>query len=106
MNVGWKRLIAGKDCRDASPWQFYLHCGIEESGIHGMICTVCHQVFRHPSEYRTRSMGKQLLAEAHIARFNQLIKLEVAEMTTSTVDETAWAILSRQGNRENTIVSS
>jgi len=51
-------------------------------------------------------MGKQLLAEAHIARFNQLIKLEVAEMTTSTVDETALAILSRRGNRENTIVSS
>jgi len=51
-------------------------------------------------------MGKHLLAKAHIAKLNELTESEVIELTSSTVDETAWAILKRQGSRGITIVSS
>jgi len=51
-------------------------------------------------------MGKHLLAKAHIAKLNELSESEVTELTSSTVDETAWAILKRQGSRGITIVSS
>ena len=51
-------------------------------------------------------MGKHLLAKAHIAKLNELTESEVTELTISTVDETALAILKRQGSRGMTIVSS
>jgi len=51
-------------------------------------------------------MGKHLLAKAHIAKLNELTESEVTELTSSTVDETALAILKRQGSRGITIVSS
>jgi len=50
-------------------------------------------------------MGKHLLAKAHIAKLNKLTESEVTELTSSTVDETALAILKRQGSRGITIVS-
>jgi len=50
-------------------------------------------------------MGKHLLAEAHIAKLNKLTESEVTELTSSTVDETALAILKRQGSQGITIVS-
>ena len=50
-------------------------------------------------------MGKNLLAKAHIARLNELLESEVSELTSSTVDETALAVLTRQGSRGITIVS-
>jgi uridylate kinase len=50
-------------------------------------------------------MGKHLLAKAHIAKLNELTVSEVTEMTSSTVDETALAILKRQRSRGITIVS-
>jgi hypothetical protein len=50
-------------------------------------------------------MGKQLLAKAHIAQLNELTESEVPELTSSMVDETAVAILKRQGSRRNTILS-
>jgi len=50
-------------------------------------------------------MGKHLLAKAHIAKSNKLTESEVTELTSSTVDETALAILKRQGSRGITIVS-
>ena len=105
MNVGSKRPIAWKNSRHAPSWRFYLHCGIEETGSPGIICIVCHQVLRHPSEHGTSSMGKHLLAKAHIAKLNELTESEVTELTSSTVDETALAILKRQGSRGITIVS-
>jgi hypothetical protein len=105
MNVGSKRPIALKNSRHAPSWQFYLHCGIEETGSPGIICIVCHQVLRHPSEHGTSSMGKHLLAKAHLAKLNELTESEVTELTSSTVDETAWAILKRQVSRGITIVS-
>jgi len=104
MNVGSKRPIAWKKSRHAPSWRFYLHCGIEETGSPGMICIVCHQVPRHPSEHGTSSMGKHLLAKAHIANLNELTESEVTELSSSAVDETASAILKRQGSRGITTV--
>jgi CheY-specific phosphatase CheX len=51
-------------------------------------------------------MGKHLLAKAHIAKLNELTESEVSELTNSTVDETALAILKRQACRGITIVRS
>jgi len=105
MNVGSKRPIAWKNSRHAPSWRFYLHCGIEKTSSPGIICIVCHQVLRHLSEHGTSSMGKHLLVKAHIAKLNELTESEVTELTSSTVDETALAILKRQGSRGITIVS-
>jgi len=106
MKVDSKRPIAWNISRHAPSWRFHLHCAIEETGSPGMICIVCHQVLRHPSEHGTSSMGKHLLGKAHIAKINKLTESEVTELTSSTVDETALAILNRQGSRGITIVSS
>jgi hypothetical protein len=95
MNVGSKRPIAWNNYRHAPSWQFYLRCGIEETGSSGIICIVCHQVLHHPSEHGTSSMGKNLLAKALIAKLNEVTESEVTELTSSTVDETALAILKR-----------
>ena len=105
LNVGLKRPIAWKNSRHAPSWRFYLHCGIEETGSPGIICILCHQVLLHPLEHGTSSMGKHLPAKAHIARLNELLESEVSELTSSTVDETALAILKRQGSCGITIVS-
>jgi len=51
-------------------------------------------------------MGKDLLAKAHIAKLNELTLSEVTELTSSTVDETALAILKRQESQGIPIVSS
>jgi hypothetical protein len=83
----------------------HLHCWMEETGSPGIICIVCDQVLRHPSEHETSSMGKHLPWEAHIPKVNKLTESEVTELTSSTVDETALAILKRQGSRGITIVS-
>jgi hypothetical protein len=50
-------------------------------------------------------MGKHLLAKGHIAMLNEVTETEVAELTSSTVDETALAILRRPESRGITIVS-
>ena len=105
MNEGSKQPVAWNNSRHAPSWRFYFHCGIEETGSPGIICIVCHQVLRHPSEHGTSSMGNHLLANAHIEKFNELTESEVTEFIISTVDETALAILKRQGSRGITIVS-
>jgi hypothetical protein len=79
---------------------------MEENGSPGIICIVCHQVLHHPSEHGTSSMGKHILAKAHIAKLNELTKSDVIELTSLTVNETALAMLKRQGSRGITIVSS
>jgi len=106
MNVGSKRPIASNNSRQAPLWRFYLHCGIEETASLGTICIVCHQVLRHPSEHGTSSMGKHMLAKAHIPKLNELTVSEVPELTSSTVDETALAIFKRHESRGIPIVSS
>jgi len=40
-------------------------------------------------------MRKHLLAKAHIAKLNELTESEDTELTSSTVDESALAILKR-----------
>jgi hypothetical protein len=106
MNIGSKRPIPWNNSRHAPSWRFYLHCGIEDTGSPGIICIVCHQVLCHPSEHGTSSMGKHLLAKAHIAKWNELTLSEVTELTSSTVNETALAILKQQGSRGILIVCS
>jgi len=51
-------------------------------------------------------MGKHLPAKVHITKLNKLTVSEVTKLTSSTVDETALAILKRQGSRGIPIVSS
>jgi len=41
-------------------------------------------------------MGKHLLANAHMAKLNELTVTEDIELTSSTVDDTALAIMKRQ----------
>jgi hypothetical protein len=81
-----------------------LHCGIVETASPGIICIVCRQVLHHTSQNRTSSIGKHLLAKAHITKLKELTESEVTELTSLTVDETALAILKRQGSRGITIV--
>ena len=50
-------------------------------------------------------MGKYWLAKVHIAKLNELTVSEVTELTSSTVNETALAILKRKGCRGILIIS-
>jgi len=95
---GSKRPIAWNISNHPPLWRFKLHCGIEVTGSPGIIGIVCYQVLRHPSQHWTGSMGKHLLAKAHIAKLNELTDSEVTQLTSSTVDETSFAILKRQGH--------
>jgi hypothetical protein len=103
-NTGSKYPIAWNNSRHAPLWRFYLHRGIEATGSPRIICITWHQVLRHPSEHGTSPIGKHLLATAHIAMSNALTKTEVTEFTSSTVDDTALAILKRPGSWGITIV--
>jgi len=51
-------------------------------------------------------MGKQLLPKAHIAKWTELTESEITDLTSSTVDEIALAILIRPGSRGITLESS
>jgi len=105
MSVDSKRPIAWNNSRHAPSWRFFLHCRNEQTGSPGIICSIWHQVLRHPSHHRTSSMGKHLLAKAQIAMLNQSTESKVTELTSSRVDETALAILKRQWSQGITIVS-
>jgi len=105
MNVCSKGSTAWKNSNHAPSWRFYLHCGIEGTGSPGIIGIVRHQVLRHLSEHGISSMGKHLLAKVHIPKLNQLTELKVTELTSLMVDETAMAIVKRQGSWGITIVS-
>jgi len=50
-------------------------------------------------------MGKHLLARSHIAKLYEFPELEVTKLTSSLVDETALAILKRQGSQGITLLS-
>ena len=105
MNVGSKRPIAWNNSRHAPSWQFYLHCGIEETSSPGIISIVCHQVLRHPSEHGTNSMGKHLQEKVKIVKLNELTVSEVTQLIRAMVNETGLVILKRQGSRGISIVS-
>jgi hypothetical protein len=51
-------------------------------------------------------MGKHLLAKVHIVKLNQFTVSDVTELTSSTLDETAWAILKEQATQGIPIVCS
>jgi len=51
-------------------------------------------------------MGKHLLAKAHITKSNELTESAGTELISLRVDETALAILNRQGSQATTIVCS
>jgi hypothetical protein len=106
MNVGSKRSIAWNHFQRTYSWWLFLRCGLEDNSCPGIICIVCHQVLRHPSEHGTSTMRNHLLANKQIAMLNQLPESEGTKLTSSTVDETALAILKRQGSREILIVRS
>jgi len=105
INVGSKRLIAWSNSRHASSWRFYLHGGIEKTCSPGILCIVCHQDLCPPSEHATSSMGKHLLPNTHIPELNESTESEVTHLASSTVDETALAILKRHRSRGIKMVS-
>jgi len=105
MNVGSKCLIAWDDSGHAPSWRCHLPCGIDDNGNPGILCIVCHQVLRHPSDHGTSSMGKHLVAKVHIAKFNEITEWEATEWTSSTVAVTVLAIFRSQGSRGITTVS-
>jgi len=98
MNLGLKQPIAWNNSRHASSWQFHIHCGNEDISSPGIICILCHQVLRHPSEHGTRRMGNHILAKAHNAQLKKLSALEVTVLNTSMIDETALGIPNSQGS--------
>jgi len=106
MNVGSKCPIAWTNSKHVPFWRVYLHWRIEETGNPGIICIGCHQVLHHPSKHGTCSMGKHLLAKVHIAKLNKLTESDVAELTSTTIDETSLAILKRNDSCGIKIISS
>ena len=100
------RCIAWNNSGHTPSCRFDLHCRIEKNGCPGIIFIVCDQVLPHPSEHGTSSMGKDLLGNAYITKLNKLTESGVTQLTSSMEDETASAILRRQGSQGITIVSS
>jgi len=105
-NTGSERPIAWNTSARAPSRQFHFPCGMEVTGSPGIRCIICHQDFRHPSQYMTSSMGTHLLATSYIAQLNELPETEVTKLTSTTVDQTAVAILKRQGSQGITLVSA
>jgi len=106
MNVSLEWPSTWNHSRHAPSWRYYLHCCIGDTGSPAIICIIYHQVLRHPSEHGTSSIGKYLLPKAYMTKLNELTESEVTELTSLTVDETALAILKRQGSWGITIVCS
>jgi hypothetical protein len=105
LHVSRKQPSAWNTSRHAASWQFYLHCRIEATGTPGIICIMCYHVLLHPPDHGTSSMGKPLLAKAHITKKNKFTMSEIIELTSSTVDEAVSAILIRQRSRGITTLS-
>jgi len=105
-NGDLKRTIASSKSRHLLWWPIYLHCGIDKTSSPGIIGIVCHQVLCHPSEPGTSSMLKCLLTKGLIANVKEETDAELPKVTSSIVDETALAILKRQGGPGVTIVCS
>jgi len=106
MNVCSKHPIACNNSRHATSWWFICTVELRRPGSPGFICIDCHHVLPHPSEHGISSMGKHLVAKAHIAKLNEVTNPDVTELTSSMVDGTALAILMKQPGRGITIVSS
>jgi len=93
LDTWWASMVAGLNCsmawnnsRHAASWHFYLDCGIDNTGSPGIMCIIGYQVVRHPSDHWTSSMVKPLVAKWHIAKLNKSTKLELTQLSSSTVD--------------------
>ena len=106
MNVGSKGCYDWYYSRHALLWHFDFHCRIKETGSPGILCIVCYQFLHHSSEHGTSSVGKHLLANAHMTKLNELTESEVTELTSWMVNDTPLGIQERQGSWGITIVSS
>lgn len=109
--LGAAMIVSSKcsiDCNNSRPvpwWRFYLHWGFEENSRPGIICIVCHPVVPYLSENGSSSMGRHLLANAHIAKSNKLWQSEVTEFTSTTLNETALTVKKRQESGRSAIGS-
>jgi hypothetical protein len=106
INVCSKHPTAWNNSRHECSWHSYLHSAIKETSNTGIIFIVCHEVLRHASENGINSMGKDLLAKLHIVMFNKLSQSDDTQLTSSTVNKTAFSILLRQGSQGIPVVSS
>lgn len=105
MNDGSKQPYASNISRHAQSSRFYLHSGIVATGSPAFISIVCRDVLPHPFEHRTTSMGKHFFGKDQMWKLNELRETEVTELTSTTVYETAFAILKMQGYQVITMVS-
>jgi hypothetical protein len=101
-NVGSKYPIAWNDFRHVSSRRFKLECGHDETGNPGIICMFVIKLFAF---HQNMGLAQHFLAQAHIAKLNELTESEVTKLTRSTLNGTALAILQRQGSRGITIAS-
>jgi hypothetical protein len=79
---------------------------MQETESPGIICIVCHQVIWHVSGHGTSSIGKHLLVSVHIGKLNELRESELSKFTNTTIDDTALAIVKRQGSHGISFVRS
>jgi len=105
MSLGSECPIAWNNSKHKPSWQFSLHRRIEETHSLGIICSICPQVVRHPSDHETSPMWKHFQATAQIAKLNEITESEVSEFTSRTMNETALAIRKKQGSQGIAIVS-
>jgi hypothetical protein len=82
ITVGSKRGRGWNNSTHTPSWPFYLHYGIEETASAGMICIDCHPVLCHPSEDGSSSLGKHLLAKAHIAKIDEFPESQLTDLTS------------------------
>jgi len=104
-NIGLKRYIDWNNSRHTASWGCYLHCTFQETSSPGSIYITCHHVLRPVLEHGTRSLRKLLLANTHIAKLHKLTVSQVMELTSSTVNDTALAILRSWGSQGITMLS-
>jgi hypothetical protein len=105
-NVGLKCSIPWNNSRHATSRNFYLHCGIVETGSPAIICIISHQVLHHPSKHETSLIGKPFLANVYITKQNKFPVSEGNDADSSLIDESALSTLKWQGSRGTMIVNS
>jgi hypothetical protein len=71
MKVGPKLSITQNYSQHAPSWHFYFNSRIAVTSYPSIICIICDQVLRPPSEHRTGLLVKQLLANAQIAKLDE-----------------------------------
>jgi len=106
MTLGLKWPVVWNISRHVALWQICLHCRIDKTGSHGIISLVCHHDLHYPFTTWDLLNVETVTGKAHIGMLNELTESDVTEWHTLTVDETALAIVNKQGCQRVTIVSS